>query len=239
MKNIGKPVSLFLIFSLLIVTVALVFTSAEKSDPNEIPQLETMLPKHLPGWNVEDLPVGETEEVKQKMGELLNYDAAIFRKYTKGFIEVEVYISYWVAGKAHYRLVYGHTPDICWVNAGWVPAVQDASYRYLLPGNETVEFKEAQYREFKIGKEHLRVLFWQLLDGEPFTYGNFTYPPATAMFTDILERGFDQKPEQWFIRISANVDFDQLDRDLGFRELMKSMSNFGLNDAAKVQNIEF
>lgn len=228
MKPIGKLVSLIMVFSLLIVTAVLVFTSTEKSVSNEIPQLETMLPNYLPGWKVEDLPVGETEEVKQKMGEILNYDAAIFREYSKGFVKVQVYISYWVAGKAHYRLVYGHTPDICWVNGGWVPTVQDASYRYLLPGNETVEFKEAQYREFKTGKDHLRVLFWQLLDGKPFTYGNFTYPPATAMFTDIFERGFDQKPEQWFIRISANVDFDQLDRDLGFRQLMESMKEFEL-----------
>ncbi len=228
MKKVGKPVSLILIFSLLIGTAVLVFISMEKSSIREIPNLEMMLPSYVPGWEVEDLPVGETEEVKQKMGEILNYDAAIFREYTKGFIKVQVYISYWVAGKAHYRLVYGHTPDICWVNGGWTPTVQDASFRYYLPGDETVEFKEAQYREFLGGKDHLRVLFWQLLDGEPFTYGNFTYPPATAMFTDIFERGFDQKPEQWFIRISANVDFDQLDRDLGFRKLMESMKEFEL-----------
>jgi hypothetical protein len=232
MKMNGKRVFLSLIFCLLISMSVLVFLSVDKSEVHIIPELEAMLPRALPGWEVEDLPVGETEEVKQKMGELLNYDAAIFREYSKGVVKVQVYISYWSAGKAHYRLVYGHTPDICWVNAGWIPRVQNPSYHYRLPSDETVKFKEAQYREFEIGKEYLRVLFWQLLDGEPFTYGNFTYPPATAMFTDIFKRGFDQKPEQWFIRVSANVDFERLKTDMGFQELMSSMSNFELIESA-------
>jgi hypothetical protein len=87
-----------------------------------------------------------------------------------------------------------------------------------------------------VGKEHLRVVFWQLLDGEPFTYGNFGAPPASAIFTDILSRGFNQKPEQWFIRISSNVDFDQLKADIGFQTLIRSMTNFGLDADSTMGN---
>lgn len=204
------------------------FTNRPKSNPVDLPDIAEMLPKALPGWEVTDLPVGQTEEVMRRMGEILNYDTAFLREYKKGITKVEVYISYWTPGKAHYRLVYGHTPDVCWVKAGWKSVMQNSSYIIQLDGTESVELKPAQYREFMINSEHLRVVFWQLLDGKPFTYGNFGPPPRTAIFTDILERGFNQKPEQWFIRISANVDFDQLFFDPGFQELMRSMAGFGL-----------
>jgi hypothetical protein len=223
--------------SLLLLLVTILFAgyvinivSQGSSKPRDdaVPNLSTMLPGRLPGWSVKDRPVGETEEVRQKMGEILDYDAAINREYSKGLITIEVYVSYWSPGKAHFRAVYGHTPDVCWVQAGWKPTVQDPSYHFILNTEPVLTLKTGQYREFTIGKELFRVMFWQLLDGEPFTYGNFSYPPATAIFTDILTRGFDQKPEQWFIRISANVDFGRLKADRGFQELMRSMVQFGL-----------
>lgn len=222
---------------LLFVTVTVLFVcyvlyiafhNVSKPHDKSVPELTSMLPGTLPGWSMKDLPVGETEEVRQKMGEILDYDAAIYREYSKGLKKVQVYMSYWTPGKAHFRLVYGHTPDVCWVNGGWKSDVRDPAYKFHLDEAPTLALKTAQYREFVIRKERLRVMFWQLLDGEPFTYGNYGEPPATAIFTDILSRGFNQKPEQWFIRISANIDFEQLKSDLGFQELMRSMEQFGL-----------
>lgn len=204
-----------------------------RSELSSVPEIGRMLPSELPGWEVNDLPVGETEEVMRRMGEILNYDTAFLREYRKGLTRVEVYISYWMPGKAHYRLVYGHTPDVCWVKAGWESVVQDPAYGVRLNADQPLRLKTAQYREFLINHERLRVIFWQLLDGEPFTYGNFGPPPKTAIFKDILERGFDQKPEQWFIRISSNVDFDLLLADPGFKELMRSMTLFGLAEGKR------
>ncbi len=229
MRKTKKLSLLILISSLLsFFCVYLWVGSLSASKATSIPDLETMLPNAIPGWSVEELPVGETEEVKRRMGSILNYDAAIVREYSKGLTKVQVYLSYWTPGKAHFRLVYGHTPDVCWVNGGWSLDVRDPAYKFQLDGDPALTLKTAQYREFVIGSERLRVMFWQLLDGEPFTYGNYGEPPATAIFTDILSRGFHQKPEQWFIRISANRDFESIRNDPGFRELMYSMRQFGL-----------
>jgi hypothetical protein len=159
---------------------------------------------------------------------ILNFDEAIFREYEKGLIKVQVYMSYWRPGKAHFRSVYGHTPDVCWVRGGWRPIVQDSDYSFSLGGKVPLALKTGQYREFVIGDERIYVIFWQLLNGEPFTYGTYGEPPATAIFTDILTQGFKQKPEQWFVRISSNIGFEQLKNDLGFQLLMRSMTKFEL-----------
>ncbi len=193
-----------------------------------IPNIGILLPDDIEGWRSEDFPVGDTEEVKRKMGEVLKYDAALFRQYSKGLIQIQVYISYWRPGKAHFRIVNGHTPDVCWVRAGWKPTVQNPSFNFSLETEPFLKLKIGQYREFSKGDELIRVIFWQLLDGEPFTYGNFGEPPVTAIFSDIISRGFNQKPEQWFIRISANIDFKSLESDEGFQLLMRSMTQFGL-----------
>lgn len=224
----GKKAVLIGMCGFLALISAYAFINRRPAYLEAIPDIANMLPQKLPGWSSEDLPVGETEEVKRMMDQILNYDNAIFREYKKGFTKVQVYISYWTPGKAHFRLVYGHTPDICWVNGGWKPIVQDPAYHYVIGDTNPIYLKVGQYREFEFGHENTHVLFWQLLDGEPFTYGNYGIPPATAIFTDILDRGFDQKPEQWFIRISANVPFDRLKNDSGFEMLMRAMTKFGL-----------
>jgi hypothetical protein len=236
MRISSKSISLAVITGVLISLSFFAFFDRSSEENGTPPSITSMLPAKLPGWSLKDLPVGETEEVRQRMGELLDYDAAIYREYKKGLVTVQVYISYWTPGKAHFRLVYGHTPDVCWVRAGWKPTVQDPAYVLILDTDPPLTLKEGQYREFTVGKEHLRVVFWQLLDGEPFTYGNFGAPPASAIFTDILSRGFNQKPEQWFIRISSNVDFDQLKADIGFQTLIRSMTNFGLDADSTMGN---
>ena len=217
------------IAGLLGAVILFIFVNNRGEDTDaEAPDIETLLVNQISGWESEDLPVGETEEVKRKMGELLNYDAAIHRVYKKGHVQIYAYISYWKPGRAHFRNVYGHTPDVCWPLAGWEPTVRNPNYMLQVGADPVLKFKTAQYREFTLNNDRLRVLFWQLLDGEPFTYGNYGLAPLSSVFTDVFTVGFYQKPEQWFIRISANVDFENLERDKGFRELMESIAQFDL-----------
>ena len=119
-----------LLFALLAFYTTLHDFSSELDKP--IPDIGALLPTKLSGWSVTDRPVGETEEVMRRMGQILNYDTAFLREYNKGMAKVVVYISYWKPGKAHYRLVYGHTPDVCWTKAGWVSTVQDPAYNISL-----------------------------------------------------------------------------------------------------------
>lgn len=71
------------------------------------------------GWKVDYLPIADTPEAKAKVDELLNYDDAVFAVYTRGTEQVAIYLAYWAPGKMSHRLVAGHTPDVCWVGAGW------------------------------------------------------------------------------------------------------------------------
>jgi len=72
-----------------------------------------------PGWTVEYKPIADTPEMKAKVDELLNYDDAVYAVYSKGLQRISVYIAYWTPGKMSQRLVAAHTPDVCWVGAGW------------------------------------------------------------------------------------------------------------------------
>lgn len=72
-----------------------------------------------PGWTVEYKPIADTPEMKKAVAELLNYDDAVYAVYSNGTRHLAVYIAYWTPGKMSHRLVAGHTPDVCWVNAGW------------------------------------------------------------------------------------------------------------------------
>jgi hypothetical protein len=72
-----------------------------------------------PGWTVEYKPIADTPEMKKAVAELLNYDDAVYAVYSNGTRHLSVYIAYWTPGKMAQRLVAGHTPDVCWVGAGW------------------------------------------------------------------------------------------------------------------------
>lgn len=76
-------------------------------------------PEDVPGWAVQYLPIADTPEMQAKVNELLNYDDAVYAVYTKGAERVSIYIAYWTPGKMSERLIAGHTPDVCWVGAGW------------------------------------------------------------------------------------------------------------------------
>ena len=101
-----------------------------------VPQAETM-----PGWAMGYRPVAETAEMQKVTTETLNYDDAIYAIYTRGEMRISVYAAYWMSGKMSYRLIAGHTPDVCWVGAGWVPlkAEQAVDSRTVDGGRRAVD----------------------------------------------------------------------------------------------------
>lgn len=89
------------------------------------------------GWKVEYLPIADTPEAKAKVEELLNYDDAVFAVYTRGTERVSIYLAYWTPGKMSHRLVASHTPDVCWVGAGW-RIEKAASVQLAPPSNQSL-----------------------------------------------------------------------------------------------------
>ncbi|MGC4073463.1 MAG: exosortase-associated EpsI family protein [Nibricoccus sp.] len=184
--------------------------------------LNQLVPRELAGWSVREGQVAETQEMKRAVGELLNFDDVVLRTYRRGGIEFEIYAAYWRPGKMSQRLIAGHTPDVCWVAAGWTMLEHG-------PGKGLGAFdagmmEHAQQRVFKEPQGMQRyVLFWHLSGGVPVNYDVAGTPPWWAVFSDFKRFGLNQRRSQYFVRISSNVPFVELKDDAGFRTALAAL----------------
>jgi hypothetical protein len=166
--------------------------------------LETLLPPAPEGWVRTIRPVAETPEMQSAVNRVLNYDDAVFADYTHGTDRVSIYIAYWTPGKMPYRLVAGHTPDVCWVGNGWRKTSPNKTALLRCPDGRLLPPAEA--RTFSLSTHEEHVWFWHLVNGKAFSYGTGGLPPWHAMFTDLLRRDLSPRAEQLFIRLSANAE---------------------------------
>lgn len=197
-------------------------------------ELADYLPKRVPGWMSEDREIAETELVQDAVAEILNYDEAVLRHYEQGQRNFTIYVAYWTPGKMSHRLIAGHTPDVCWVGAGWVCEYRDFSHHRSIRGQPLAE---AQYRIFETRGNVQHVLYWHISGGELISYRTGTTPPSSAILKDIWEKGLNQRQEQYFIRVSSNVPFDEIWHDEGFEEAMTSLLPLGLLAAEESEEL--
>lgn len=189
---------------ILIAGVVLFFVGLRPPPPRTFHgSVKDLLPKieEMPGWKVEYLPIADTPEVKAKVDELLNYDEGVFAVYTRGSDRVSIYIAYWAPGKMSHRLVAGHTPDVCWVNSGW--RTEKAESRVQLVDDQGRPMPPCELREMIFNENRENVFFWHLANGNSISYGTQGAAPWYAFAADLFVRSLDQRPEQFFIRISS------------------------------------
>lgn len=160
------------------------------------------------GWTSEDLPLGNTEALDEATHRMLNLTDFVYRRYTRGTDSFEVYIGYWAPGTMPARDMNSHTPDTCWVNAGWTTTeskLESLSFtddRSLLPG---------RWRWFKKDDASINVIFWHLLDGEPYQYGHKSFTERLSkLIIDPFKYHLNMRREQYLIRISSNSPLDHL-----------------------------
>ena len=208
--------------AVLLVAVGLQIYAARRSvsEAVVVRPLKEQLPRDVSGWTVEEQGIAETAEMKRAVGELLNFDDAIFLSYRRGGRQFDVYAAYWRPGKMSQRLVAGHTPDVCWVGAGW----RKVSIRSQQAGTENPTWPAAggEFRVFDDPRGARRwVAFWHRAGNRPVSYGDGDGPPPWwAVFSDLAENGLDQKKSQYFVRVSANVPWEQLTAEAGFETVM-------------------
>ena len=188
--------------------------------------LHDIFPKEvqLLNWKGRFLPVADSAEMQRAVGEMLNFDQAAFAQYTQGSFEVSIYAAYWSPGKMSHRLIAAHTPDVCWVGAGWermeARQIQLSGVNMQLTpgvGTETREELVAthlrnlaltdfywEYREFNLRGRMEYVIFLHLVGGRAMNYGVIGLPPWYSVLQDLAERGLRQREEQFFVRISGN-----------------------------------
>ena len=197
--------------------------------PSEVTKeapLEELISAHLPGWQMQTLELGQTEEVRNAVLGTLRFDDHISRLYNKGDLQVGVYIAYWEPGTMPVRKVGVHTPDTCWVQNGWVCAERESQVEKTVGD---IAMKPAEYGVFDFdGGNRQHVLFWHIVGDRLHTYEQQGLHSMTAAFTDTFQYGLNQRQEQFFIRISSNRPFEDIWNDSGFQQLMSEVAALGL-----------
>lgn len=217
-----------------VIGVNIYYNMAQNAKPTKTVTLEEAITKDLPGWDVEDLPLAETEAMLDRVNDILNFDEHISRTYFNETTEFTLYIAYWEPGKSSVVEVNRHTPDICWVSNGW--ELEERTHDILIDiGNMT--FLPAQYRVFDKDGISTSVLFWHIV-GNSF-YRNKRNLESEYSFNPIktlLQFGLSQKQEQFFVRIHSRDDVRKLIKDNGVEDLMTSLGKLCLNKPTRSLN---
>ncbi len=204
-------------------------------------RLAVAIPEELAGWNVRTLPIAETEALQNQVNKVLRYDEAVFRNYQHGSLQVGVYAAYWNPGKASYSEAGAHTPDTCWVVAGWNRSQREhavalrAGDRPMIP---------AELGTFEKSGNVQHVMFWHLVGGRPISFDQFGWDerwPARikrglSLASDLWRFGFNQRSDQCFVRVSTNLPIPDALRDRDFQALLLRLEPLGIFVGAKVDS---
>lgn len=187
------------------------------------------LPEALAGYSTRDEPIASTQELKQAVGELLNFNFGLYRIYQRPGVRVSVYFAWWEKGRMSPRLVATHTPDVCWPVNGW------ARDRGAETGQQTAKkalkragFPEGDFRVFRINGNQEQVVFWHKVGTEFLSYKTGWAPPWWAWLDELWRGGLNLREEQLFVRISSDKPFEDFWRTPEFRPLRQALLDLGL-----------
>jgi hypothetical protein len=195
----------------LVVASGLVIFSTQDAPPSKFHgKVQEFLPE-VPGWIREERPIAETEEMRKAVGSILNYDQGVLMHYTRGGTRLMAYVAYWSPGKMNYREVASHTPDVCWIEAGWQRKAMGLTPSLAAIDGRRLPSGEA--RTFEINGRPEYVWFWHVIGDRTHFYRTGSKPAWHATLFDSFRWGLRQQEEQFFIRISANEPLENLLRD--------------------------
>lgn len=207
------------------------FTFIPPPEPTLEKPLSELVPNDLPGWEVQDLKIADTPESSARISDFLKFDDAIFRSFKKGDTEIGLYIAYWSPGKASYRWAGAHTPDTCWVQAGW-----DCTKReYKIPFQHNgIQFEPAEYGVYETKNDRQNVYFWHLVGNEAYSYKQHNEHNIFGALIDIKDHGLNLRKEQFFIRLSSNQSIEQLKQIPEFNKILDSLATLGLANSPEI-----
>jgi hypothetical protein len=146
-------------------------------------------------WSYVEIPL--TKEVLNKLGngEIKN---GVFSNTQSG-IQVRYFLGKWDPSNPKQMAVVSHTPDICWVGAGWKPVnLGQPNTTYILPGSSnSVEEKnndiigiEFQTRVFEhvLSKERELAMWCTLVDGRPIREPKVLNDSQTFLGKSVFKR---------------------------------------------------
>jgi len=210
-----------------IIAVNLYYNAVKDVAPTKKVSLEEAIVREVPGWQVEDVPLAETEEMLNRVDSILNFDEYISRRYKKGSNEVILYVAYWGPGKMPVKEVHTHTPDICWVGNGW--KMTDKSHEVPMTNSQGRALLPAQSRVFEKDGITTYVNYWHVVGDN--VYVNQMHKSKSVGFNSIISLfrfGIDTKKEQYLIRFSSNKPLDKMWKDSEFSKILDNFSSLCL-----------
>ena len=213
-KMLKRPLILFPVVLVAAAIFMVLYGTFRVPHESFVGNLRDLLPPPPNGWQMREKPIADTPEMKKAVDEILNFDDGVFVDYTGPDAErVSVYMAHWRPGKMSHRLVAVHTPDVCWVSNGWQKTVSSRLPPFSISsvssaGNArtttpSIKVPAGQDRAFLVNQNTEYVWFWHLVGDESLNYDTGFAPPWYASLADLFRKGFNQREEQFFIRISS------------------------------------
>tara|TARA_B110000037_G_scaffold223105_1_gene302187 strand:+ start:962 stop:1654 length:693 start_codon:yes stop_codon:yes gene_type:complete len=216
----------FIALGLLTLCLGLGLAVFDASREVPTPTLTQPLSEILPtgaefGWTSEDLPLGATEALEEQSQRMLNLTDFVYRRYTRGRESFDVYIGYWAPGTMPARDMNSHTPDTCWANAGWIPTERQNG-RIISEGD--LKTKPGLWRLFEKDENSINVIFWHLLEGEPYSYGHQSFNQRISqLILDPFRHGLNMRRDQYLVRISSVARLDNFEDSPILTEILEKL----------------
>lgn len=190
--------------------------------PDEVFEPDRLLPAESEEWRV------ITADDLYQFADTLQTNHLVQRTYLRRrgeqLQQLTVYVAHWAPGQAPVSMVASHTPDACWPGSGWVsekiPTPQlalDLAGRALPP---------AEYRFFTRGPAQQHVWFWHIYDGRVINYRDPYSVPALLEIA--LRYGFRREGSQYFVRLSSNLPWNELEHEPLLVQLQANLERIGL-----------
>lgn len=204
------------------------FARVPQGDGAEGKRLLGMIPRVIAGWEAREEPLGDTDYQQQTVLQVLKLDRYVHRAFYKDDRYLAVFAAWWAPGRTPTRLISFHSPDICWTSQGQ----RCTAFRNRTPIAVDGEgWLPAEWRVFTGPEgEKTEVLFWLLVNGVPYDFGDGTgtLPSAFAWFSDLTAQLRGRRQSHLLVRISTNATWEECLKDEQMRKALAKLSQMGL-----------
>jgi len=227
-EGIMKRALLVAMFAVLATVLLLQGLGQRAGAPGKGAHLAAYFSPPPDGWSMLPVELGPTEAGSGAVRQVLRFDDVLNCEYTSAAgARFALYVAYWGPGKMPVQLVASHTPDRCWTENGWkCEAIRHAG----APGATGGLATEGEWRVFAppVGPR-VQVAFWHFVGGRSYDYGERfnAIPSIWRWWREAWHQMFRAPPEQYFIRISSETPFEVLEREPGFREIVRRALSLG------------
>lgn len=193
------------------------------------PHLQQALPRVLDGVIIRDIPLGATEPGDEIVRRVLRCDEVVYRSYTTSRGAFEVLAIYWGANRIPSQLVASHTPDRCWSDNGWRCLQMRFQERFVSEGRS---LHPGEWRIFESpgAEKKIHVIYWHMVGNTPYPYGrNFNWAPNPFRYwTQQASYVVFGSEEQYFVRLSSERPFEELQAEAEFRHVLDRLAVIAL-----------